>query len=241
MCYNVSVKSDKKFLEQRFQAKYEASENMEPLYHVSGFIHPKLPIIRSDNKELIQLSTWGLIPSWMKDEKQAGEMMTMTLNAKSETVFALPSFKNSIRQKRCLVLVDGFYEWRTIGKQKYPYYIHTKDNEPFAFGGIYNDWVNKETGEIINSFSIITTPANPLMAKIYNVKLRMPLILPKEMEKDWINPDLKPEEIRELMKPFDGNQMEAYTISKLITNKNKNPDKPEIQHPFEYPELAMFD
>lgn len=140
-----------------------------------------------------------------------------------------------------MVLVDGFYEWRTIGKQKYPYYIHTKDNEPFAFSGIYNDWVNKDNGEIINTFSIITTEANPLMAKIHNVKLCMPLILPKEIEQDWLNPNLNENQIKELMKPLDENRLEAHTISKLITNRNDNPDKIEVQIPSEYPELAMFD
>ena len=118
---------------------------------------------------------------------------------------------------------------------------YSKNNEPFAFGGIYNDWVNKDTGEIINTFSIITTEANPLLAKIHNVKLRMPLILPKEVEKDWLNQNLVEKEIQELMKPLEETQLSAHTISKLITNRNENPDKEEIQHHFEYPELAMFD
>lgn len=241
MCYNVSVKSDKKVLEQRFQAKYDAAEETEPLYHVSGFLHPKLPVIRSDNRELIKLSAWGLIPSWVKDEKQAGEMMTMTLNAKSETIFALPSFKNSIRQKRCLVLVDGFYEWRTIKKNKYPHFIYLKNKEPFAFGGIYSDWVNKATGEIINSFSIITTKANPLMEKIHNTKMRMPLILPKETEKDWLNPDLNENQITEMMQPFSESLMEAHTISKLITSRAEKPNQPAVQERFDYPELVLYE
>src|SRR5690242_2432105 len=109
MCYNLSVKSNKEKLKSRFEAEYETAEDLQAYYQVSGFLHPKLPVIRSDNKGLIQHNTWGLIPSWVRDEKQAGEMMAMTLNAKSETIFALPSFRNSIRQKRCLVLVDGFY------------------------------------------------------------------------------------------------------------------------------------
>ena len=241
MCYNISAKTPAKELEKRFKAKVPDSEIVSPHFYLSGFSHPKTPVISSVRSNVIQRFHWGLIPSFCQTMKDAKDMMTKTLNAKSETVFSLPSFKNSIRQKRCMVLVDGFYEWRTIGKQKYPYYIHTKDNEPFAFGGIYNDWVNKETGEIINTFSIITTEANPLMAKIHNVKLRMPLILPKEIEQDWLNPNLNDNQITELMKPIDENRLEAHTISKLITNRNDNPDKIEVQSPFEYPELAMFD
>jgi len=241
MCYNISSKSSLQALAKRFQAEPEEGEIITPHYYLSGFNHPKIPVISSIKPNIIQSYHWGLIPSFCKTVKDAKDMMVKTLNAKSETVFALPSFKNSIKQKRCLILVDGFYEWRTLGKQKYPYYIHTKDKEPFALGGIYNDWVNTETGEIINSFSIITTAANPLMEKIHNLKLRMPFILPKENEKDWLNPNLNENDINGLMKPFDENQMEAHTISKLITNRNENPDKPEIQHQFEYPELAMFD
>lgn len=241
MCYNISVHKSPEELEKRFKAKVAKGGSISSHYYLSGFNHPKTPVISSVDPNVIDAFHWGLIPAFCKTAKDAKEMMVKTLNAKSETVFALPSFKNSIRQKRCLILADGFYEWRTLGKLKYPYFIQLKNKEAFAFGGIYNDWVNKETGEIINSFSIITTPANPLMAKIHNVKLRMPLILPKEIEKDWLNLNLNEKEIIELMKPLDETKMEGYSISKLITNRNKNPDKPEIQHQFEYPELAMYD
>ncbi len=241
MCYNISAKKESQELEKRFKVKVVEGVNVTPHFYLSGFNHPKTPVISSIKPDVIQTFHWGLIPSFCQTIKDAKDMMTKTLNAKSETVFSLPSFKNSIREKRCMVLVDGFYEWRTIGKQKYPYYIHTKDNEPFAFGGIYNDWVNKETGEIINTFSIITTEANTLMAKIHNVKLRMPLILTREIEQDWLNPNLNENQINELMKPLDEGRLEAHTISKLITNRNENPDKIEVQAPFEYPELAMFD
>jgi putative SOS response-associated peptidase YedK len=241
MCYNISAIKKLKKLEERFDAELAEGETISEHYYLNGFNHPKVAVISSVTPNFIHSYHWGLIPSFCKTVKDANEMRTKTLNAKSETIFALPSFKNSIRQKRCLVLTDGFYEWRTIGKLKYPYFIQMKNKEAFAFGGIFNDWVNKETGEIINTFSIITTEANPLMAKIHNVKLRMPLILPRELEKEWLNPNLNETEIADLMNPFDENQMQGHTISKLITNRNENPDKPEIQQPFEYPELAMYD
>lgn len=237
MCYNVSVKSDKKVLEDRFQATHESAEEMQPYYQVSGFLHPKLPVIRSDNKGLIQHCTWGLIPSWVKDETQAAEMRTMTLNAKAETIFEKPSFKYSVKKNRCLVLVDGFYEWKTLGKNKYPHFIYLKHKEPFALGGIYSDWVNKETGEIIRTFSIVTTEANPLMAEIHNSKKRMPLIFDKESEKNWIEPELNETEVKNLMQPLNENEMEAHTISKLITQRGVNNNVPEVMERFHYPEL----
>ena len=155
MCYNISAKKQPQELEKRFKVKIAEGVSISSHFYLSGFNHPKTPIISSVQPDVIQTFHWGLIPSFCQTMKDAKDMMTKTLNAKSETVFSLPSFKNSIRQKRCMVLVDGFYEWRTIGKQKYPYYIHLKNKEAFAFGAIYNDWVNKDTGEIINTFSKI--------------------------------------------------------------------------------------
>jgi putative SOS response-associated peptidase YedK len=241
MCFHTSAKKNQQELEKRFNAKVKSGTEIKPHYHINGFNHTPLPVITEKEPNEIQSFYWGLIPVFAKDISDAKTRMNQTLNARCETVFTLPSFRGSIKSKRCLVLVDGFYEWRDLAGKKYPYYIHLKDNDAFAFGGIYNDWVNKETGEIINTVSIITTEANPLMAKIHNSKLRMPLILPKEKERDWINPNLKHEEISDLMKPFDENQMEAYTISKLITSRAENPDIEEVQAPFEYPEMAMFD
>lgn len=238
MCYNLSVKASKEILQSRFEAECETIENTQPYYQVSGFLHPKLPVIRSDNKGLIQSCAWGLIPSWVKDEAQAGELRTMTLNAKAETIFEKPSFKYSIKKNRCLILVDGFYEWKTIGKNKYPHFIYLKNKEPFAMGGIYSDWVNKATGEIIKTFSIITTEANSLMADIHNTKKRMPLILNGGEEKKWIEPELNEVEIKNIMKPFNENEMEAHTISKLITQRGANNNVPEVMESFNYPEMV---
>jgi len=240
MCSNTSAKSDINSLENRFKAKVKKGLVIEPHFLLNGFEHPKTPIITAEEPELIQTFNWGLIPNFCKTLKDAKDMSLKTLNAKSETIFALPSFKNSITSKRCLVLVDGFYEWQTMGKNKYPYFIQLQNGEPFAFGGIYNTWVNKDTGEIFNTYSIITTSANPLMAKIHNSKMRMPLIIPKEKEQQWIDKDLKQNEIEQLMLPFDEHLMEAWTISKLITNRKENPDKEEVQLSFEYPELELF-
>jgi putative SOS response-associated peptidase YedK len=241
MCYNVSAKKISKETEKQFKVKIDPAVTVPSNYYVSGFTQPLLPIISTLQPELITAFNWGLIPDFCKTELDAKDMQLKTLNAKSETVFTLPSFKNSIREKRCLVIVDGFYEWRTIGKQKYPYFIHYKDSDVFAMGGIFNDWVNKQTGEQTKTFSIITTPANALMNKIHNTKMRMPFILPKGTERDWLNINLKDNEIIDLMKPLAEVELQAHTISKLITNKNKNPDTVEMQLAFEYPELAFID
>jgi len=241
MCYNV------KYIEKRAErvSKHYGipfSEQMPALqlFHVSGFVHPLLPVITSEEPHHIQAYQWGLIPKWCRDAVQAKEIGGQTLNAKSETVFEKPAFRSSIGSKRCIVIVNGFYEWYTAGKNKYPHFIRLKDQDFFSLGGIYETWVNRETAEIFNTFSILTTEANPLMAKIHNVKQRMPLILPAEREMDWIRPGLTREEISGLMKPADEEKMEAWTISKRITDRNLSSNVPEVSEPHVYPELELL-
>lgn len=242
MCYNVSYMEKRaERVAKHYDATFQSEMDFKEQYAVSGFTHPDLLVITSEEPQFIQPYRWGLIPLWCKDEQQAAQISAQTLNAKAETVFEKPSFRNSINSKRCIVIVNGFYEWRTEGKKKYPYYIHLKEQEFFSLGGIYENWLNKNTGEAVNSFSIITVEANLLMQKIHNTKKRMPLIIPVEKEKEWIKNGLAKNEIQQLLLPFDENKMEAYTISKLITDRNRNSNVPEVLQRFEYPELALLD
>ncbi|HBS88261.1 MAG: hypothetical protein A2W91_04355 [Bacteroidetes bacterium GWF2_38_335] len=209
-------------------------------YYTAGFNHEKLPVITDDRPGEIQLFSWGLVPSWTADEEKAAEMAKYTLNAKSETVFEKASFKKSIKSRRCLILCSGFYEWQTVkqGKKKVkiPHYISLKDDELFVFAGIWDEWTNKASGEIEKTFSLITTEANELMAKIHNEKKRMPLILEADDAKKWIDKSLNENEIKSLMKPFASDKMKAHTISKLITS-NEERNTPDIQAYYYYPEL----
>jgi putative SOS response-associated peptidase YedK len=236
MCYNIAVAS-KKEIKTLVGLGIEVNASEKEVHTLSGFSSPKIPVLTVGDPMQVQLFNWGLIPAWCKDETQANEMRLNTLNAKTETVFEKPSFRASIDKKRCLIFVNGFYEWRDVKKKKYPYYIHLKDQEAFALGGIYETWLNKETGELTDSCSIITTEANPLMAMIHNSKKRMPLIFEKERMFNWLKNDASKEEIKNLMQPLDEKFMEAHTISKLISNRTLNPDVPEVKKEFIYPEL----
>ena len=126
----------------------------------------------------------------------------MTLNAVGETGIERPYFWNSIMAKRCLLGINGFYELRDLNKVKLPYVIHNKSCDIFSLGCIYESWVDKGTGEIRNTFSILTTPANHLMEKIHILKKRMPYFLTPENEKKWIEPNLTPEQIIEFTNPI---------------------------------------
>jgi putative SOS response-associated peptidase YedK len=204
----------------------------EELYLVSGFSHPLLHIIREG---AITLSEWGLIPSFAVEEN-AGDLQKMTLNARADTIYRKPSYKESIVTRRCILVVDGFFEWRHENNRKYPYYIYPKDETVFYLGCIYNSWVNKVTGQVRDTFSIITTDANPLMEMIHNTKKRMPLILHKEDLAAWINPATPKTAVDRLMVTYPESGMSTHTISSDAGNPRKNRNIPEIKEEMRYPE-----
>ena len=206
-------------------------------YLVSGFSHPRLAVVREDG---VFLHEWGLIPSWVKNEAIADDLRSKTLNAVGETAFEKPSFRKSIAAQRCLLPVSGFYEWREVNGVKYPYYIQLQEQDYFSLGSLYDSWINRETGEIRNTFSIITTPANPLMEKIHNLKKRMPLILSPDDEMKWLDSSLKADSVKELIKPFPDRKMKAYTISREANNARNNRNIPGIMSRVEYEELEAF-
>lgn len=217
MCYTIEINLTREQIEKRFGSKFRSEDNFTPGRKISAFSLPNLPVVCSDNPDEIKIMTWGLIPSWTKDEESAKSIRMKTFNAKSETLEEKPSFRNSFKNKRCLVLVNGFYEWQHIGKEKIPYFITLKDNNAFALAGLYDSWVNKSAGVIINTFTVITTPANPMMEIIHNTKKRMPAILPPFSEKEWLDSSMNNANLYSYLKPFDEKLM--YAEKKTIDGK----------------------
>ena len=185
MCFNISVNSSKKKIEDAFNAQFDLGYEFIPNDSFNGFTNPKIPVITNENPNKIQMCDWGLIPYWIIDEVKASNIKNKTLNARSETLEKKPSFKNLIGKKHCLVIVDGFYEWRHEGKNKIKHHIYFNNKELFAFAGLWDRWVNKMTGEIISSFSIITQKASGIMEHIHNSKLRQPIIIDKRNRDKW--------------------------------------------------------
>ena len=237
MCFNASISKDIDYIEKRFDAEFEEPDMFEPIYHVSAFSAPYFPVISNERVEKIRLFQWGLVPYWTKDERYADEIRFKTGNARAETIHEKPSFRQPIRNRRCLVLADGFYEWREVRGRKYPYYIRLKDRGAFAFAGIWDRWQDREAGRERNTFSIITTRANPLLKKIHNTKKRMPVMLPKENEKRWLMEGLERDDIDSMLIPYDDRYMEAYSVSKLITAKGAENNVPGVMKRFQYREL----
>jgi len=184
MCFHSKQTKLALEVENRFKAKIDNISNFKPQENINGFEFPLTPIITDEAPEIITHYNWGIIPSWSQND----EIKKLTLNAKIETLDEKPSFKNSVN-KRCLVIANGFYEWQWLdakGKVKNKYEIGIGNEDLFAFAGIYSQWKDTTTGIIRNTYSIITTEANPLMAEIHNTKKRMPVILKPEDEKKWL-------------------------------------------------------
>jgi len=158
-----------------------------PRRWMDAFAHPLMPVILSDRS--VALAEWGLIPVWTKDDADAKVRQNQTLNAKGETIHELPSFKGSATKKRCLVPVNGFFEYQHLnkageldpeGKITKPYRLFVKDKPVFYLGGLWSEWGGRTT------FTIVTMPSNTLMSRIHNAKLRMPVIIPDEAAEIWL-------------------------------------------------------
>ena len=193
-----------------------------PLHHVSGFSHPEILIYTNRSPFFPEVATWGLVPYWIKHEEELKKIWNNTLNARGETIFVKPSFRDSAMHHRCIIYIDGFYEHHHFNKQTFPFYIQRIDNKPIALAGLYSEWNNPNSHGKIKTFSIVTTVGNQMMSKIHNnpnIKgPRMPLILSEELENSWLNPIEKEtdiQNIKELIKPFPEEKLQAYTTRKL--------------------------
>lgn len=234
MCYRYSVPGPDT-IKKTYQVKINT--DFERRYHVGAFDNLNLPVITNEDPKQVELFSWGLIPFWIKDEKSAMKIREKTVNARSESIFDKPAFRNLAGKKHCLVIADGFFEWRYYNGKNYPYYIKLKKRDVFAIAGLWDCWNNKKTGEKVYSYTIITTESNPLMAIIHNKKKRMPAILNKINEQKWISNKISKEDLLDILKPYSQDEMVAYTISRLITAKEKNINVPQVQEPFHYNNL----
>lgn len=256
MCYNIRYLTKKKLqYARRFAGNEKDIEDLEeqlrklgerigPYYHVTGFDHPDVPVITNEERNKIQLYNWGLIPSWVKDVKKAVELSNRTLNARGEEIFGKISYKKAAKDRRCLVLIDGFFEYHWKNEKSYPHHIELKNGEPMALAGLWETWQLDSEDLIRNTFSIVTTKANALMSHIHNkpkgsLEPRMPLIIPKELEDEWLRPvndELDIERIQSIVQPYDTEEMKAFPVSRL-KGKEAVGNSPEAIEKVIYPEL----
>jgi putative SOS response-associated peptidase YedK len=176
-------------------------------------------IIRNDGRNEAKVMKWGLVPSWAPDPSMGQRM----INARSETLLENPSFKQALDRRRCLVPANGFYEWRRDGKRKIPTWIQFKTREPFAFPGLWDCWIDRETGKPLYTFTIITTHANALLRRIHN---RMPVMYRKDMGRQWLEESIHDDLFLSLVtQPVLSEELEAYEVSTLVNSPDN--DSPE--------------
>ena len=197
---------------KRFKAK-QMFADLAPSYNIAP--SQEIVIINDEGVRQLVQCTWGFVPSWAKDPSIGNKM----INARSETVSEKPAFRSAFKKKRCLVIADGFYEWRTEGKRKFPMYIRLKSGEPFGFAGLYNVWTSPD-GKQLCTCTIITTEANETVKPIHD---RMPVILPRDREDIWVNPALEDKgTLVGVLKPYPSEEMEAYEVSTKVNSPQHN-------------------
>lgn len=227
MCGRYVLFSDAPTIRQRFQVDIPEPDRLRPNYNISP--GDKAPVITNQAPNKVQFFQFGLNPYWAKKPMYL-------FNARSEGNFnpdnevdykgqkgiiQKPSFKKPIRSQRCLIPVDYFIEGTTQEKLNKPHLVYLKDlqQRPFALAGIWDEWLNQATGELIASFAIITTVANALLQRIPHH--RSPVILPPEREADWLA-DIPLNKVLDLLQPYPAEKMNAYLIDQAIKNPRAN-------------------
>jgi putative SOS response-associated peptidase YedK len=168
---------------------------------------------------------WGLIPSWAKDAKMAASM----INARGETVAEKPAFRTAFARRRCLILADGFFEWKKVGKNKQPYYFRMHDEQPFAFAGLWEGWRGPASSEgpPLESCTIITTTANELCQPLHD---RMPVILEPCDYDRWLDPAAAKDDLLALIQPFPAQNMTSEQVNPRVNNvRNDDPECVVVQ------------
>lgn len=184
-------------------------EESEPHYNIAP--SQNIIIIRREGANVMVACRWGFIPAWAKDEKIGYRM----INARAETIDAKPAFRGAFRRQRCLVVADGFYEWKKERGKKVPFYIRMRSRRPFGFAGLYNIWIPPE-GEGICTSTIITTDANDLLIAIHE---RMPAIIAPDRYDVWLDPDFDDQGVlTDLLTPYPSDLMEMYEVSPRVNS-----------------------
>lgn len=214
MCGRFVRDSSIELIAERFRiGKLLPEMALPPSYNVA----PTQDIIIVNNRGDRQMvrCRWGFVPSWATDISIGSRM----INARAETVATKPSFKNAFRKQRCLIVANGFFEWKKVEKHKTPMYISLKSGEPFGFAGLYNVWT-APTGEKTCSCTIITTTANEAIESIHD---RMPVIIPRNQEDKWLDPEQQEaDQLLELLKPYSADKLDIWEVSTKVNMPGYN-------------------
>lgn len=211
MCGRFSFVASKEKIQQEFGQQIDTGINLRINYNVAPTQHAY--VITNDKPDTLQYLTWGLIPHWSNDGQNAGKL----INARMEGIESKPSFRVPIRQKRCIVLADSFYEWRQEGTHKTPYRISMHNGNLLAMAGIWDVWYHGDYA--VKSFSIITCPPNHEVSSLHN---RMPVLLINQQERhQWLS-NLKLEEALTMLHPAPDDTLDVYRVSDKVNSVHNN-------------------
>ncbi|NNV06410.1 SOS response-associated peptidase [Geobacillus sp. C56-T2] len=210
MCGRFTLTAELETLQALFRFRYEGS--LAPRFNIAPS-QEVLTVVAEKGERVGKMMRWGLVPFWAKDVRIGAKM----INARAETVDEKASFRHAFKRRRCLILADGFYEWKKEGKTKVPYRFTLATGTPFAFAGLWERW--EGASGPLETCAIITTRANELIASIHD---RMPVILPSERHDDWLDSSFDDSEyLKTFLQPYPSEQMRMYEVSALV-NSPKN-------------------
>ena len=239
MCGRFALTSDESHICKHFRVNL--STPIKPRFNIAPA--QKLLVIRlqsETHEHTSSLVRWGLIPSWAKDQS-IGALLT---NARSETAFTKPSFRDSFHRRRCLIPATGFYEWSTLGKRKQPYYVRLTTNEPFGIGGLWDVW--EQNGDRIETCSILTCDANQAMQHLHP---RMPVVIQPERYDAWLDPSqTDAAAVFQDLHPFPEERTAIYPVSDYVNNVHHEDsrcqeqiDPAKTSQPWPANQLSLFD
>ena len=236
MCYSTALRKKREEIEQRLlsmiPANFEIPSEYKQYFHLNGFSHGNLYIIKMESPTLITPAQWGLVPDWAHNDPAAFYKKSNTLNAKSETLFERSSYKKSAQHKRCLILADGFFEPHHENGVVIPNFCYQPsemypEGDLFLFAGLYNE-IDAQT----NTATIITMPANPFFTKVHNKQKRMPLVLDDDNLEDWLDEGMNAPSLNEIMaNGFTTKEFKAYPVSRNLYKKNMDTNQAYIVEP----------
>lgn len=227
MCGRFSSTSQLQFLLEQFRAEPLGVEGHQPSWNVAPASDILVVTASEDGARQLRELRWGLVPRWAKDPSGANRM----INLRAETVREKKGWKSTLARKRCIIPIDGFYEWQDQGKgqRKQPYYITSRDFSPIALAGLWATWRDPESGEELFTCTILTTSANGLMESVHH---RMPVILAPEDWDAWLDPEnTDADELAKLLVPAPEEMLTLWPVDPAVGNVRNN--RPELQEPLE--------
>ena len=227
MCGRFSSTSQLQFLLEQFRAEPMGVEGHQPSWNVAPASDILVVTASEDGARQLRALKWGLVPRWAKDPSGANRM----INLRAETVREKKGWKSTLARKRCIIPIDGFYEWQDQGKgqRKQPFYITSRDFSPLALAGLWATWRDSESGEELFTCTILTTSANDLMESVHH---RMPVILAPEEWDAWLDPGTTDtDELAKLLVPAPEEMLTLWPVDPAVGNVRNN--RPELQEPLE--------